>query len=379
MAQLDNDINTLISLSKSSDASVRSQAQKALLTTTEFNNIDFDVAASYYDDAKSNPDIERLFRQMYEDKKIDEIGKFKEKDIAGINQYANMSDNKMDLTLELLENSIYDHKDELSLQELNYICAELPKYHNSDFNKERSTRIPEIQTVLKRNVSTYVNDEAKFIRNFNYIIEKSAYEYLYECYQHIAKAYSTVSKVPGDVESMEAQYRYIVSKVMAGEEFRKYMQQEVDLFCEHVDNGRLVYCMAAGKPSFEKLSIQVPEITFSGYSAVDSSLVNIVAEREDYESTQNTVNGVATAVGIIGGIFGMGLGGSLLTTGVKTLAKMYFSSEMVERITMARKNYMNDVLLAMESDVRTQSEMIQESLGKQLMANEKKFKEYVEK
>lgn len=368
-AQLNDNVLTLIDLANSKDPAIKAQAEKALLTGN-WTVFSYETADTYYQKAQNNPNLEPIFKELREQSKLRELNSIKGMDLAEIKKYQAISPQKAELANETLNESIYRHKEELSLDELNYICSEMRNFHNNELNQERTTRIPEIQDKLKDNVNSYIDVEKQFINNINYLVEKSAFDYLYSSYKHIAQEYSQVTRVPGNVDAIEQQYRKIVEQMFSSDEFRKYLEFEVNKFCDEINASRELYSLAAGYKNYKELALSIPEFDFANYSADDSSLVRIVKETREYLETRQTVNKVAGYVedfgNEVGSWFGFGKAGTVVGAIGKTAANWYFSSEMVDNIANARRNYMTEVLSALEQIVSEETNSIQQSFREQI-------------
>ncbi|MBO7595701.1 MAG: hypothetical protein J6T70_01490 [Bacteroidales bacterium] len=370
-AQLSNNIERLIELSNS-QGDIATEAQKALLTTVSYSEItNYQIAMQYYDKAKNTPAIEPVFKEYMEKYKQTELLNIKGMNVGELTKYMSMSNEKNSLAKYAIINTILQHRNQLTLDNLNYLCAELPLY-TYEFNAERKTRVKESQELLRTHVKQYTIEESKFMKNFCYIIERSAYDYLYESYGYIAEAYSKISKLPENEDDIEKQFNMIVQTVFSSDKYRSYLQNEINNFCAQVNKQRALYAKTAGVNKFTKLSLKVPNISFDNYSADRKAINKIITEIED----NKTYNGVANTVSTIGSFIP---GWRWVIKAGAFLAKVYLSSSLVENIMEARKEYMQDVLVALEQKIMDETQAVEDQLYKQMIDNESKYIQDVQK
>lgn len=377
-AQYNHDITALLNYCNSSDKQIADEAYKALFVYTDLNNLSFSEIAKYYNIVKYNPTLEPLFGTMYEQYRQKFYASYKSKTVSQVFEEKGHYSDRRDLIDDFLRENIGKHLDELTFDELTYLQHEVPNFMSSEVQRERNSRTEEKQALVKKNAYQYCNLEKQHIDKLCYVFEKSIMEYLYLNYGQVIVAYAN-NELPNTVEAMDAQYKQFVKNEFSDAKFKSFMQGELNKFCAEINKVRSGYAKQCGKTNYVKLTLNMPKVNISSYSAPTDNLQKILDEKADYEDSKSTVDGIATVAGAIATFFDGGLLSNILITGAKHLITGGMASDMQENVLEARKSYISDVLQSMEQNIESQFSSVENSLKQQLSDNELKFRNDVEK
>lgn len=377
-AQYNNDIAALLECCNSRNKKIADDAYKALFAYANLDGLSLNDIVKYYNIAKGNPALEQLFGEMYEKKKQALYESYKYKTVKAVMEEARYSPEKKELISDFIRDNIGSHLDELTYNDLTYLHNELPDYMFSDVQNERNSRTAEKQALVKSCVSQYCDLETQHIKKFCYVFEKSMWEYLYLNYGRVIVEYAN-HELPESAEAMAKQYRTYVKNEFSEAKFKSFMQGELDKFCAEINKVRSSYASQCGRTDYVKLSLEMPVVKFSNYSASDDNLQKIIDEKASYKESTKTVDMLATGANLVSWFFDGGVVSNLLITGAKHLITSGLADDMAEKVLEARKMYVSDVLKAMEYNGESQFASVENALKQQLIDNEKTFRNDVEK
>lgn len=377
-AQYNNDITALLSYCNSRDKEIANEAYKALFAYTDLNSLSFPEIAKYYNIAKTNPTLEPLFGKLYEEFRQKFYASYKSQTISQVWTERSRYNDRQELIDDFFKDNFGNYLDELTFEDLTYLQHEVPTFMYREIQRERDSRTSEKQALAKKNAYQYCNLEKQHIDKLCYVFEKSILEYLYLNYGQVIVAYAK-HELPNTVEAMDAQYKQYVKKEFSDTKFRSFMQGELNKFCAEINKVRSNYAKQCGKTNYVKLTLNMPKVNISSYSAPTDNLQKILTEKAEYEDSKSTVDGIATVAGAIATFFDGGLLSNLLITGAKHLITGGMASDMQENVLEARKSYISDVLQSMEQNIESQFSSVENSLKQQLSDNELKFRNDVEK
>lgn len=377
-AQYNNDVTSLLKLCNNSNKKIAEDAYKALFVYSDISDLSLDEVVRYYDITKNNTTLSPLFGAKIEDAKQNLFSKFKSKTVKDVINEGKYNSAKSELVNEFLKTNIGDHLDELSYDELTYLRHEVPGYMSYAVQSERDGRTVEKQMIAKSNANHYCDLEKEHIDNLYYVFEKSVMEYLYLSYGKVIVAYAQ-AKLPESTETMVSQYKSLVKKEISDAKFKSFMQKELDKFCTEINNARSSYAKQCGKNDYVKLTLKMPDLHLSNYSASSAALQKIVDERQSYKDNTKAADWIATGANAVAWLLDGGLLSNVLITGAKHLVTSGLAEDMENNVLSARKEYISNVLNALEENTESQFSIVENSLKEQLSDNEIQFRNDLEK
>lgn len=233
-----------------------------------------------------------------------------------------------------LSDVLLTHVNDLSILELLYFDDCLPEEYHPILSGEISRRQDEIQKVLSEKVTDYNNYETALAKHFKHILEYTLWSYFVEGHRELNMAYSQIAMTPDDAYEAATQYQRLVDACIPKQRIRRTLQEEVNKFCEAVNQSRSSYFAAMGNDKFKKLAYKVPEFRMDTAASI-APLFGIAEARERYVRNREDIS---TGTSVLGWVFGGVVG--LLAQGIGDWMAI---EGLVDSEYEARKQYMESV------------------------------------
>ncbi len=328
----------------------------AFCSIIDLNRYGYEQLKSWTGYSKT-PIISEMLQSALHQKELDILREIQPLTVEQLASYMAQFPDRRELVKSYLTNVVMPNLKDLSLEELIYLDACLPKDYHYEISVEINRRSDEVSNTLNAHSKEHQSYEKQLAVRLKYNLEEIVWNYFVEGHKQLYNAYSRISMV-SDIPGVSAdQYQRLVNACFPTEMMRETLQKEVDQFSVEINKARKEYYKAMGKNKYPQFSYKIPILVYDS-SVSWEPLYKIANARQKYIEDRSNVS---TGTSVLGWLFGPAVG--LISKGI---GDMFAVDGLVDNEFNARKEYMESVQQKLRDQFASYSETITSGIDKSL-------------